>query len=324
MPQDQPAEIARIHEPVMLRETVEILSAALSGTAALYVDATCGMGGHTEAVLLANPAARAIGIDRDADAIALASRRLAPLRGRWEIVQATYDRIGEIVAGAGGQADAILFDLGMSSLQIDDAERGFAYSADAPLDMRMDRSAPLTAAEVVNTYSPAELTRVIREFGEEPFAARIAALIEQRRTIGPILTTSELVQIADKAVPRAVKAKRGHPAKRLFQAIRIEVNQELAVLERAIPAAIAALAPGGRIVVLSYHSLEDRIVKRALAAAAADSSPARLPVALPGHGPRIDLLTRGARLASEAEKARNPRSASVRLRAAQKREGDRG
>lgn len=319
--ENQSDNVSQIHDPVMLAECVDVLGVALSAPGSIYVDATCGLGGHTEAILRAFPEAYAIGIDRDADAIALATRRLEPFDGRFEIEQATYDRVGDIVADANVQASAILFDLGMSSLQIDDTSRGFAYATDAPLDMRMDRTGGITAADIVNEYSTQQLTHIFRDYGEEPFAARIAARIVEQRATAPIASTGELARIAMDVVPRSVQAKRGHPAKRIFQAIRIEVNQELAVLEAAIPAAIDALREDGRIVVMSYHSLEDRIVKRAFARAATDSSPAGLPVALPGHGPRIRLITKGAVQASPAEKERNPRSASVRFRAAEKHEG---
>lgn len=318
-----PDDLSRIHEPVMLAECLDYLGVALQETGALYVDATCGLGGHTAAVLAAYPEARALGIDRDSHAIGLATARLQPYAGRFEIVKSTYDRIGDIVQEHGRKASAILFDLGMSSLQIDDSDRGFSYSIDAPLDMRMDQTAELTAAEIVNTYSKDQLQALFREYGEEPFAGPIAAKIVAQRQLGAIESTAQLAQIATQVVPRAVQAKKGHPAKRIFQALRIEVNQELSVLRAAIPAAIDSLADGGRIVVLAYHSLEDRIVKRAFAEASTDSSPRGLPVALPGHGPRLDLLTRGALKATDVEVARNPRSASVRFRAAVKREGTR-
>ncbi len=305
----------------MLADCVRILGESLTEPGALYVDATCGMGGHTAAILAAFPESYAIGIDRDPAAIELATERLKPFSGRFRIEKATYDHIGTIVAAGKTPASAILFDLGMSSLHIDDTSRGFSYSTDAPLDMRMDPTEGITAAEIVNEYSVEQLTTILREYGEEPFAGKIAKRIVERRRVSAIATTGELAQIAADVVPRAVQAKRGHPAKRVFQAIRIEVNQELSVLEAAIPAAIDSLREGGRIVVLSYQSLEDRIVKRAFAQASTDSSPAGLPVSLPGHGPRIHLITRGAQLASEQEKLSNPRSASVRLRAAQKQQG---
>ncbi len=316
-------DLRAIHTPVMLAECIQYLSPALAGDGGLYVDATCGIGGHIEGILSACPQARAIGIDRDTHALELAARRLGPAASRVTFVHADYDRIGDIIAEHAEPASAILFDLGVSSLQIDDTSRGFSYMRDAPLDMRMDQDSGPSAADVVNEYSEAELTRIVRTYGEEPFAQRIARAIVRERTSRPFSRTHELAEVAARAVPQAVQARRGHPAKRLFQAIRIEVNHELAILETAIPAAISALRPGGRIVVMSYHSLEDRIVKHAFAQAARDSSPEGLPVPLPGHEPVLRLLTRGALRAGADEIARNPRSASVRFRAAE-REPSRG
>jgi 16S rRNA (cytosine1402-N4)-methyltransferase len=212
----------------------------------------------------------------------------------------------------------VLFDLGVSSMQLDEAERGFAYSKDSPLDMRMDSGGGITAAEVLNTYPVADLTRILREYGEERFAQRIATAVATARAREPFTTSARLVELLYEAVPAATRRTGGHPAKRTFQALRIEVNGELDALGRAIPAALESLATGGRIVVESYQSLEDRIVKRALADWARSRTPSGLPVELPGHGPRLRLLTRGAEQAGEAEIEDNPRAASVRLRAGER------
>lgn len=307
-----------IHIPVMLERCLELLAPALERPGAVLVDATLGMAGHAEAFLQRFPELVLVGIDRDTQALAIARQRLAPFAGRVHLVHAVYDELTEALAGLGlTEVSGILFDLGVSSLQLDRAERGFAYAKDAPLDMRMDPTAELTAAQVLAEYSEDLLRRIFTEYGEEKLAARYARRIVQQRQEQPLTTSAQLVQLIIDATPAAVQ-RAGHPAKRVFQALRIEVNAELAVLERAIPAALAALEVGGRIVVLSYQSLEDRIVKRALQAAAASTAPAGLPVELPQHQPRFTLLVRGAELAGEQEKQRNPRSAPVRLRAAQR------
>jgi 16S rRNA (cytosine1402-N4)-methyltransferase len=303
---------------VLRDRLVELLAPALSETGSVYVDATLGMGGHTEAVLTACPQARAIGIDRDTEALALASERLAPFGDRFTGVHAVYDEIGEVIAGHGVRADAVLFDLGVSSLQLDEAERGFAYAQDAPLDMRMDQTSGLTAADVLNTYDAAELTRILRDFGEERFAGRVTSAIVRARAAEPFTTSARLVDVLRSAIPAASQRTGGHPAKRTFQALRIEVNRELEAWQAALPQAIEHLALGGRIAVMSYHSLEDRLTKRALAAGATSTTPKGLPVELPEHAAYLRLLTRGAEEASADEQARNPRSASVRLRAAER------
>lgn len=309
---------AQRHTPVLRDRLVELLAPALSETGSVYVDATLGMGGHTEAVLTACPQARAIGIDRDTEALALASERLAPFGDRFTGVHAVYDEIGEVIAGHGVRADAVLFDLGVSSLQLDEAERGFAYAQDAPLDMRMDQTSGLTAADVLNTYDAAELTRILRDFGEERFAGRVTSAIVRARAAEPFTTSARLVDVLRSAIPAASQRTGGHPAKRTFQALRIEVNRELEAWQAALPQAIEHLALGGRIAVMSYHSLEDRLTKRALAAGATSTTPKGLPVELPEHAAYLRLLTRGAEEASADEQARNPRSASVRLRAAER------
>jgi 16S rRNA (cytosine1402-N4)-methyltransferase len=304
------------HVPVLLGRVLELLAPALTEPGAVVVDATLGMGGHAEALLVAHPQARLIGIDRDTDALALATARLAPFETRITLVHAVYDQLPVVLAELGlSTVDGILFDLGVSSLQLDETDRGFSYAHDAPLDMRMDRTSGKTAADVVNTYSAAEIAHVLRVYGEERFASRIANAIVQERSREPLVSASRLAELVRDSIPAATRRTGGHPAKRTFQALRIEVNAELAALERAVPAAVAAVRVGGRVVVLSYQSLEDRLVKQVFAAGAASTSPSELPVELPDHAPRLRLLTRGADQASAAEVAANPRAASVRLRA---------
>jgi 16S rRNA (cytosine1402-N4)-methyltransferase len=312
---DRPA----VHVPVLLGRVLELLAPALGGNGAVFVDATLGLGGHAEAVLAAHPAVRLVGIDRDDDALAVAADRLSPFRDRTTLVHAVYDQLPGVLQRLGlGTVDAVLFDLGVSSLQLDRAERGFSYAQDAPLDMRMDRTAGRTAADILNTYPARELTRVLRDYGEERFAARIADAIARERVHRPLTSTSRLVELIRSAVPAPARRRGGNPAKRTFQALRIEVNGELQTLAHAVPAAIEAIGIGGRVVVLSYHSLEDRIVKRAFAAQARETSPAGLPLPLPGHGPRLRLVTRGAERPDADEVAANPRAASARLRAAER------
>ncbi|GAA2016125.1 16S rRNA (cytosine(1402)-N(4))-methyltransferase RsmH [Microbacterium ulmi] len=307
-----------IHTPVLLERCAELLAPALEPAGAVFVDATLGMGGHSEALLERFPRARLIGLDRDTDALRIAGERLARFGDRVTLVHTVYDGIADAVTSAGvDRVDGILFDLGVSSLQLDVADRGFAYSQDAPLDMRMDQSSGTTAADVIATYSEGELRRIFERYGEEKLSGRYARAIIDARTREPIERSGRLVEILVAATPYAAQ-RAGHPAKRVFQALRIEVNRELVVLERAIPAALSLLAVGGRIVVLSYQSLEDRLVKRALAQATASTAPAGLPVELPEHAPRFRLLVKGAELASPEEIARNPRATPVRLRAAER------
>jgi len=314
------------HLPVLLDRCVELLTPALTrqhtdGEGAVLIDATLGAGGHAERFLTELPGLRLIGLDRDPDALWIAGERLAQFGDRVMLVRTRYDGIEGVLAETGywtSQVHGILFDLGVSSMQLDRTARGFSYSADAPLDMRMDPDAELTAAEVVNTYDEKTLARVLREFGEERFAGRIAARIVRRRAERPFATTGELVELLYQAIPAPARRTGGHPAKRTFQALRIAVNGELDSLRAAIPAALAALAPGGRIVVMSYQSLEDRIVKTQFAAATASRTPQGLPVELPGHGPEFVALTRGAERAGPEEIELNPRSAPVRLRALEK------
>ncbi|QCW51178.1 16S rRNA (cytosine(1402)-N(4))-methyltransferase RsmH [Nocardioides dongxiaopingii] len=327
------------HDPVLLDRVVDLLRPALDreragGGATVLVDATLGLGGHTEAVLARCPNARVVGIDRDPDALALAGRRLAPYGDRFTGVHATYDEIPDVVAdlgldrrgsgtggGADGGVDGVLFDLGVSSMQLDVAERGFAYAVDAPLDMRMDgtgSSGGPTAADVLNTYSAAELTRVLRDYGEEKFARKIAGAIVRRRETAPFVTSAALVELLYAEIPAPARRTGGHPAKRTFQALRMEVNDELAVLRRALPAAIEALTVGGRVVVEAYHSLEDRLVKQAFVAVTRSELPPDLPFVPEGSEPAFRLVTRGAEKAHAGEVDANPRAASVRLRAVER------
>lgn len=313
------------HLPVLVERVLELFEPAVADRDAVVVDATLGLGGHTEALLDAYPRLRVIGLDRDPTALERSRQRLARHGDRVRFVHTVYHRIPDVLSDLGlSEVDGVLMDLGVSSMQLDLDERGFAYARDAPLDMRMDPTTGLTAADVLNTYPVDELTRILRDYGEEKFARRIAKAVVAERQRHPFDTSERLVRLLYDTVPAPSRRTGGHPAKRTFQALRIEVNGELDVLREAVPAAIAALAEGGRIVVESYHSLEDRIVKQALAKAATSRTPEGLPVELPGHGPELRLLTRGAEKADEEEIQRNPRAASVRLRAAEKRGADGG
>jgi 16S rRNA (cytosine1402-N4)-methyltransferase len=307
-----------LHTPVLLARTVELLAPALTGHDAVLVDATLGMGGHAEAFLTRFPELILVGIDRDQEALRLAGERLAPFGARVRLVHAVYDGVSDALESSGfARAAGILFDLGVSSLQLDRVDRGFSYSQDAPLDMRMDASSELTAERILAEYSEADLRRIFYEYGEEKLAPRYARKIVQAREISPLSRSGQLVDVLIAATPAAVR-RAGHPAKRVFQALRIEVNDELGVLARAIPAGIDALAVGGRMVVLAYQSLEDRIVKRAFAAGSSSSAPSGLPVELPEHRAPLRLLVRGAELAGEQERAANPRATPVRLRAVER------
>ena len=307
-----------IHTPVLLERCVELLAPALTKPGAVLVDATLGMGGHAEAILSRFPELTLVGLDRDTEALAIAEERLKQFAGRVHLVHTVYDGIGEALDGLGiSEVAGVLFDLGVSSLQIDRVERGFSYSKDAPLDMRMDGTSGLTAESILADYSERDLKRIFQDYGEEKLSARYAKAIVEARETTPFVRSAQLVDVITKATPVAIQ-RLGHPAKRVFQALRIEVNQELAVLERAIPAALDRVQVGGRIVVMAYQSLEDRIVKRALAAASGSTAPAGLPVELPEHKPLFTLLLRGAELASDEEKALNPRATPVRLRAAER------
>ncbi|MFB2582832.1 16S rRNA (cytosine(1402)-N(4))-methyltransferase RsmH [Herbiconiux sp. P15] len=306
------------HTSVLLERSLELLGPALERPGAVLVDCTLGLGGHSEAFLEAFPDLHLVGLDRDPNALRLAGERLERFSNRIDLVHCVYDEIDEALEGLGiEEVDGILFDLGVSSMQLDEVDRGFSYSKDAPLDMRMDDTAEFTAAEIIATYSEADLRRIFRDYGEEKLADRYARKIVEARNAGPVLRSGHLVDIIQAATP-AKFSNQGHPAKRVFQALRIEVNAELSVLEQALPKAIDALRLGGRIVVLAFQSLEDRIVKRELQKRAVSTSPPGLPVELPDHTPELKLLVRGAELADDAERARNPRAIPVRLRAAEK------
>ena len=308
------------HIPVLRERVLALLAPALDQPGAVVVDATVGLGGHAEALLRAHPEVTLVGLDRDADALARSERRLAPYADRLHLVHAVYDQTPVVLHRLGLPGVAgVLFDLGVSSLQLDDPERGFAYAHDSPLDMRMDQDGGgKTAADVVNTYSVAELTAVLRTYGEERFALRIAQAVDRARRQAPLSSTGQLAELVRAAIPAAARTTRGNPAKRTFQALRIEVNGELDAVRAAIPSAVDSLALSGRIVVLAYHSLEDRIAKQVLAVGAADRTPADLPVALPEARPYLRLLTHGAERAGADEVRANPRAKSVRLRAAER------
>jgi 16S rRNA (cytosine1402-N4)-methyltransferase len=311
--------ISQLHVPVSLERALEILGESLTKPGSVLVDCTLGLGGHTEAFLERFPTLRVIAIDRDPQAVALATERLKPFEGRVDFVNTTYDNIDEAIEELGiKKVDAILLDLGVSSMQLDQRERGFAYSYEAPLDMRMDPSKGKTAAEVVNNYSEDELSRIFFEYGEERYSKAIAKAIVVARASKPFETSTELAALIAKVVPFIPGKSTGHPAKRVFQALRIEVNEELDVLRATMPRAIHALATDGRILVMSYHSLEDRIVKQALVAASTSSAPLDLPIELPEHAPQLRILTKGAEQASQQEIEINPRAASVKIRAAVK------
>lgn len=308
---------AQRHTPVLLEACLDMMAPAIEGAhAPVLIDCTLGMGGHAEGALRRFPELHLVGIDRDPQAIELASQRLAPFADRFTAVHTTYDHVDEVVAEhcPSEQADAILMDLGVSSLQLDEAERGFSYAADAPLDMRMDATSGMSAAQLLASASESEIARILRVYGEERFAARIAKLIVQRRAEAPLERTEQLVDIIRQAIPAPARRTGGNPAKRTFQALRVAVNDELSILERAIPAALASLKLGGRLVVEAYQSLEDRIVKEFFAAGSRVNAPVDLPVIPQDMQPSLKLLTRGAQLADDAERAHNPRSASVRLR----------
>ncbi|WP_425279212.1 16S rRNA (cytosine(1402)-N(4))-methyltransferase RsmH [Arthrobacter nanjingensis] len=312
------------HIPVLKERCLMLLAPGFEaarerGEQPVVIDATLGMGGHSEAMLQRHADLHLIGIDRDEEALALAGERLNPFTGRTSLVHAVYDEIPDVLEDLGiERVHGVLMDLGVSSLQLDERDRGFAYSYDAPLDMRMDTSRGQTAADVVNDYEEQDLVRIIRSWGEEKFAGRIARSIVTRREQSPLRTTGELVDAIRAVVPAAAARTGGHPAKRTFQALRIEVNEELDVLQRAVPAAVDALALGGRAVVMSYHSLEDKIVKKVFQAASTSSAPPGFPVELEEHKAELKTITKGTEQPTEQEIAENPRAASARLRAAER------
>lgn len=309
-----------VHLPVLASRCVELLRPAIEGQrSAVVIDATLGLGGHTGLLLENFSDLRVVGIDRDPRAHEIAAQRLGRFGERFIPVHGTYDEIEQVAAEYAPEgASGILMDLGVSSMQLDDADRGFAYAQDAPLDMRMDQSQGITAAELLAQAPEAELRRILREYGEEKFAGRIAGQIVARRETDPVRTSAQLVDLVRQCIPAPARRTGGNPAKRTFQAFRIAVNDELQILRRAIPAAIRSLRVSGRIVVMSYQSLEDRIVKRALVAGATSTAPPDFPVELPEHAPHLELLTRGAEKADAREIENNPRATPVRLRAAEK------
>ncbi|MFD8148298.1 16S rRNA (cytosine(1402)-N(4))-methyltransferase RsmH [Streptomyces sp. NPDC059708] len=299
----------------MLQRCLDLLAPALERPGAVVVDCTLGLGGHSEALLTRFPEARLIGLDRDKEALRLSGERLAPFGDRATLVHAIYADLAEVLDGLGLPAvQGILFDLGVSSMQLDEADRGFAYAQDAPLDMRMDQTTGISAAEVLNTYAPGELVRILRQYGEEKQAKRIVSAVVRERAKEPFSNSARLVELIRDALPQAAKRTGGNPAKRTFQALRIEVNGELAGLERAIPAAVDRISVGGRIAVLSYHSLEDRLVKQVFTAGATSTAPPGLPVVPEKYQPKLKLLTRGAELPTEEEIAENRRAAPARFR----------
>jgi 16S rRNA (cytosine1402-N4)-methyltransferase len=305
-----------VHDPVLVDLVVELFATVPAGT---YVDATLGGAGHAATVLQSRPDLRVLGLDRDRNALAAAQTRLAPFGDRAEAHHARFDQLATVVAAAGAASQPIvgvLFDLGVSSPQFDDADRGFSYRHDAPLDMRMDQRSGESAADLVNTADERELADILRRNADERFAGRIARAIVAAR---PIVTTGQLADIVVAAIPAPARRKGGFPAKRTFQALRIHVNQELDVLPPALDAAIDVLAPGGRLLVISYHSGEDRIVKERLRRA--DDGGCTCPPGLPcgcGAVPEARLLKRGGWTPSAAEIEANPRAASARLRAVEK------
>jgi 16S rRNA (cytosine1402-N4)-methyltransferase len=307
------------HVPVLLDRVVALVAPPLQRPGSILVDATLGLGGHTEAVLSRCPEAHVVGVDRDVHALEAAGERLAPFAGRTTLVHAVYDEIPTVLTDLGiASVQGVLFALGVSSMQLDVRDRGFAYAEDAPLDMRMDDTGGMTAAEVLNTYPAADLARILRSYGEEKFARQIARAIVRERDREPFDRSARLVDLLRDVIPAPARRTGGHPAKRTFQALRIEVNDELGVLRRAIPAAIDSIAVGGRVVVMSYQSLEDRMVKQEFAARSRSTVPDDLPVVPEAHRPELRLLTRGAEKAGPDEIAENPRAASVRLRAVER------
>ena len=305
------------HISVMRDTCVDLLTPAINKSETpVVVDATLGLGGHSEALLESNPNLVLIGIDRDLDAIVKAKNRLAKFENRTKLNHAIFDEITDVVNSFGfEQVDGILFDLGVSSMQLDQSDRGFSYSQDAPLDMRMDRSTGITASEIINTYAPGELVRILRTYGEEKFATRIVENIVKERAKAPLNSTAQLATLVKESIPAATRRTGGNPAKRTFQALRIETNDELGAVNRAIPQALELLKVGGRLVVMSFQSLEDRIVKEIFAQATTSGTPRDLPIDLPEFAAKFALVVRGSVLPSEAEIAANSRAQSVRLRA---------
>ena len=310
-----------LHRPVMLQRCMELLRPGITGDSPVVIDCTLGLGGHTEALLGEHENLTVIGIDRDPAALRLATARLEPFGNRFIPAAATYDEIAEVLAELEiPSVQGILMDLGVSSMQLDEADRGFSYAQDAPLDMRMNQNLGQTAADLLMTLGEKELTKIFRDYGEERFAPLVAKRIVAERQVSGILSSSDLNKLVSAVVPMAPGRTTGHPAKRIYQALRIAVNNELSGLESALPQAIDALAIRARLVVMSYHSLEDGITKRAMQEAAVSSTPIGMPMQLPGTSPALKVITRGVERATELELSQNPRAASARLRAAEKLE----
>ena len=308
------------HISVMRDRCVDLLAPAISASESpVVVDATLGLGGHTEALLQRFENLTVIGIDRDEIALERAKKRLAPFGDRLKTAHAVFDEISSVVQGFGyTKINGALFDLGVSSIQLDESDRGFSYSQDAPLDMRMDRSRGITASEILNTYEPGKLVKILRAYGEEKFATRIVENIVKARAIAPLNSTTQLATLVKESIPAATRRTGGNPAKRTFQALRIEANDELGAITRALPDALELLMVKGRLVVMSFQSLEDRIVKEVFAEASTSKSPRNLPVELPEYAAKFALVIRSGETPSQEELDANPRSASVRLRAIEK------
>ena len=306
-----------IHRSVLRDRCVALLTPSIEKSAdPIVVDATLGMGGHSEALLESFANLRIVGLDRDKEALAIASHRLERWSDRIDVVHAVYDQIPEVLSELGiNGVDGILFDLGVSSLQLDEVERGFSYAHSAPLDMRMDKSAGLTAADVLETYEKSQLIRILKVYGEEKFANRIAENIIKARAVGGLKSTTDLAELVKASIPAPARRIGGNPAKRTFQAIRIEVNQELEIFQRALPKALNAIKVGGRVVVMSFQSLEDRIVKEVFQEASESKSPRELPIEIESLKAKFELVFRGSEKASAKEIEENSRAQSVRLRA---------
>jgi len=305
------------HIPVAIEQCINMLAPAIINKKnPVLIDATLGLGGHAKVFLERFENLELIGIDRDLNALEIAKENLAQYVKQISFSHTTYDQIELALSEANVKAaDAILFDLGVSSMQLDQADRGFSYSQDAPLDMRMDQSSPTTAAIILNTYTHGQLAKLLQNYGEEKFASKIAENIIKARNKAALNTTKDLAEIVKDSIPAPARRTGGNPAKRTFQALRIEVNQELAILERAIPEALSALTIGGRLVVMSYQSLEDRIVKNHFMQVSKSKTPLQLPVELPDSAASYKLLISGSQGADEDEQDINPRSQSMRLRA---------
>ena len=317
------------HVPVMRDRMAELLAPAVEkfGSRAVVIDGTLGAGGHTEHFLTVFPEARVIGVDRDPFALEQATDRLAPFGERFTPLQSRFDHIADpVLQGEGEAFDNVrevgvagaLFDLGVSSMQLDQEERGFAYKVDAPLDMRMDPTNGITAAEILNTYSHGDIARILKTYGDERFAGKIASAIVKEREREPFERSGRLVELLYATIPAASRRTGGHPAKRTFQALRVEVNRELEAVENAVPMIADLLGDGGRAVFMSYQSLEDKIIKSAFAELTTSKTPPGLPVELPGMAAQFALITHGAEKAPQTEIDDNPRAAPVRVRGIEK------